>query len=264
MKIKLLGNVVQNAFKPGYAVELAHKVKMRVLNQSVDSGAEAQSLAWCEQQVEDYALLARRLDPVLWAQSEKFADDTKHFAEQKFASLGIDLGQGGGNYALLYFVTRRLPAETVVETGVAAGFSSQAVLEALKANGGGKLYSSDFPLFRHEDPERWIGILVDDELKKNWELHITGDRKSLPEILKKAKKVDLFHFDSDKTVSGREFALSSVEPNLSPNSIVVMDDIQNNLQFRDYVAKRGLNFKVFCFEGKYQGVIGWESLQSSA
>ncbi len=94
-------------------------------------------------------------------------------------------------------------------------------------------------------------------------MHITGDRKSLPEILKKASRVDLFHFDSDKTVSGREFALSSVQPHLTPGAVIIMDDIQDNLHFRDTVEKRGVPFKVFGFEGKYQGVIGWESLESS-
>lgn len=257
----MLRNILKNALKPGYGAELTHKVKMRVLNQSVDAHAEAQSRAWCEEHVEDYAVLAERLDSALWRESQKFAEDVKVYAGHKFKSLGIDLGEGGGNYAILYFLVRRLRPTTVVETGVAAGFSSQAVLEALRINGGGKLYSSDFPLFRQQEPERWIGVLVEEKLKANWELHIAGDRKNLPEILKKVTNIDLFHFDSDKTVSGREFALSTVQPHLTPEAVIVMDDIQDNLHFRDLVQKRGVPFKVFGFEGKYQGVIGWELVE---
>ena len=53
---------------------------------------------------------------------------------------------GGGNFILLYFLTRKFN-KVVVETGVAAGWSSLAILGAFEKNGEGKLYSSDFPYF---------------------------------------------------------------------------------------------------------------------
>ncbi len=102
--------------------------------------------------MEDYAALANRLDPALWTESQEFAEGMKTYAEEKFKALNLDLGEGGGNYALLYFVTRRLPAETVVETGVAAGFSSKAVLEALKANGGENCIRAIFRCFVTKTP----------------------------------------------------------------------------------------------------------------
>ena len=75
--------------------------------------------------------------------------------------------------------------KTILETGVAAGFSSQSFLSALAKNGSGKLYSSDYPYFRIPNPEKYIGIVVDKELQNNWELYIEGDKANLDKIIRK-------------------------------------------------------------------------------
>ena len=51
------------------------------------------------------------------------------------------------NEALLYFLVRLINAKNVLETGVSAGSSSRSILEALKINGFGKLYSSDLAIY---------------------------------------------------------------------------------------------------------------------
>mgnify|MGYP007000273262 len=72
------------------------------------------------------------------------------------------------------------------------------------------LYSSDFPYFRIKDPEKYIGIVVEKSLRKNWNLFIEGDENNLPKILKTAKKIDILSYDSDKTYSGRSKTLTKV------------------------------------------------------
>ena len=96
-------------------------------------------------------------------------------AKYKLSNLSVKLG-GGGNFVLLYFLARKLKPEIIVETGVAAGWSSLAFLRALSKNGFGKLYSSDFPYFRLKNPEQYVGYLAKNELNKNnWFLDIRGD-----------------------------------------------------------------------------------------
>lgn len=213
-------------------------------------------LQWCATHAESYEQYARALDPALWRETEAVCRQMCQAGTAKLAKLDFNLG-GGGNYPLLYFFTRYLNAEIVVETGVAAGWSSQAILLALKENNnGGKLYSSDFPYFRCQEPEKLIGHIVDDNLKPNWHLFIDGDQHNLPKIVSLVEKVDLFHYDSDKSYKGRENALYLLDSVLSDSSIVLLDDIQDNFQFRDFVKKNSLNFKVFEFEGKYVGLMG--------
>jgi hypothetical protein len=53
--------------------------------------------------------------------------------------------------------------------------------------------------------------------------------------------------------SGREFAVSLVRQKLTPNGIIVMDDIHNDDWFKDYVTANDLPFAVVA--GRY-GIIG--------
>ena len=91
-----------------------------------------------------------------------------------------------------------------------------------------------------KNPEKYIGILVKDKkLKTRWHLDINGDEISLPKIkaLLGSEKIDLFHYDSDKSYSGRNFALSALKDKFKSNCIIIFDDIQDNLHFKDLVKK---------------------------
>ena len=76
-------------------------------------------------------------------------------------------GGGGANETLLYFLVRSINAKNVLETGVSAGSSSRTILEALKINGDGKLYSSDLAIHLKKDQ---VGVLVSKTFHKNWVL----------------------------------------------------------------------------------------------
>jgi len=254
MNVSTVVNVVRNAMNTAYFPGIAHKVKLRLLNQVEDPHARARSSAWCADVVEDTVAFAAGLDATLWHEAITFADELA----KRSGALGNfreSLG-GGGHYPLLYFLTRRLEPAVVVETGVAAGFSSAAFLAGMAKNGRGHLYSSDFPAFRLSRPEEHVGTLVAPDLRPRWTLSLRGDRRNLPAILETAGPVNLFHYDSDKTYSGREFAMNAIAPHLAAGAVVVMDDIQDNLFFRDYVTRRTGPFRVFAFEGKYVGVVG--------
>jgi len=179
-------------------------------------------------------------------------------ANDKLSKLSISLG-GGGNYILLYFLVRKLKPNTVVETGVAAGWSSLAILRALRKNGNGKLYSSDFPYFRLKKPEQYIGYLAKNEINKiNWFLDIRGDDVAIPEILKRIgnDNIDLIHYDSDKSYSGREKVLKTLLLNISDKTIIIFDDIQDNLHFKDFITITKKDYFILEFKGKYLGIVG--------
>ena len=71
------------------------------------------------------------------------------------------------------------------------------------------------------------------------------------------KKVDFLHYDSDKRYFGRRFTMNYLKKYLNDDSIIIMDDIQDNSFFYDYVKINKLkNFYVFKYENKYVGLIG--------
>lgn len=247
-------NTIRNLVRPSYFPVMTRKVISRFTELKHKQNKNAAKV-WCREYAQDYGDLIFKLDRELWYESKEFSRNLKLEADKKIEQLGVNLG-GGGNYTFLYFITRWLKPETIVETGVAAGYSTKAILEAIRKNGKGRLYSSDFPYFRLNKPEKYIGILVDDHLRDNWELFIEGDQKNLGKITNKVQKIDLFHYDSDKTYAGRDLALKILSPYITPQSVIIMDDIQDNLFFKDYVERNQLPFKIFYFENKYLGVTG--------
>jgi len=200
----------------------------------------------------------RSIDSSLFDEIKSDVETIKIEGKNKLSELSISLG-GGGNYLLLYFLIRKLKPLNIVETGVAAGWSSFAALRALKKNGKGKLFSSDFPYFRLANPEQYIGYLAKNEPnKENWFLDIRGDDIALPEIIKRIKenKIDLFHYDSDKSYSGRVNALKILSSKITPQTVIIFDDIQDNLHFRDFVNQNKKEFYVLEFEDKFIGIVG--------
>lgn len=222
--------------------------------------------AWASGRSIDWDDSARSIDEGLWGEATTFgrslADEAERILETQAAPLG-----GGGAYPLLYFLVRMLKPSVVVETGVAAGWTTRAVLEAQERNGLGELWSSDFPYLKNPHPEQAIGCLVPERLKQRWYLELEGDRRNLPRILERCGSVDLFHYDSDKSYRGRAWALQAVLPHVHESSLIVMDDIQDNMLFADFVRNTGYEHVVFAFDGKYVGMTAhpnapWQQLKT--
>lgn len=243
-------NVARNALRPSYLPVMLGKVRARLRPTHRD-----EALAWAAARAESVDAFAEALDAGLWAEAGAWAEAFEPEARDRLAAIGVPLG-GGGHHRLLHFLTRLRRPETVVETGVAAGWSSAAVLAAIATNGHGALWSSDFPYFRLEDPERYVGCIVPEEHRAGWHLYLRGDRANLTEILGRCGPVALFHYDSDKSYEGRTFGMDALEPHLTADAVIVCDDIDDNTWFRDWVTRRGVAHRVFERGGKYVGLVG--------
>lgn len=246
-------NVARNFIRPGYGRVIASKLVARIQNKG--SRQREKIVRWCIEHERDVGVWATEINSDLWQEAEGFRREQTEAAHSRLSALGVTLG-GAGATNLLFFLTRMLRPNVVVETGVAAGFSSQAFLSAMERNGGGILYSSDFPYFRLANPEKYVGILVEKSLKRDWRLFTNGDRENLPQILSECRDIDLFHYDSDKTYSGREFAMGQIEAKLAERSVLIFDDIQDNWHFRDIAHQSGKQYLVFRFDSKWVGLLG--------
>ena len=191
----------------------------------------------------------------LYKEAKKFSKSLKIKSSKKLKKIEYNLG-GGGAYNLIYFLTRKIKPKIILETGVAAGYSSSAFLEAIHRNKIGKLFSSDFPYFRIPNPVKFIGILVDDKYKKNWKLFLDGDERNINKIKKNLKrKIDLIHYDSDKTYEGKIKFFKSINSLLKKNTFIIIDDIQDDNFFLEYINNNKKKFKIFKFNKKFLGLI---------
>lgn len=237
--------------------------RLRVITSKIGSrvfehGPSADYVNWLSTHAKDLEEFCRALEPNLWLEAERNAKEIEESGKIISNEVPFKMG-GAGACSFLYFLARYTKPETIVETGVALGFSSATFLKAIERNDLGTLESSDFPYPGIPNSEQFVGIVVPKTLKDKtgWEPYLDGDENNLPKIVKKIVSVDLLHYDSDKSYRGRVRALSILEPKMNEHSIIVFDDIHENEHFRDYSATRtSSEVHVFRFRNKYIGVIG--------
>lgn len=160
---------------------------------------------------------------------------------------------GPGDVDLLYNLVEFFEFNNVVETGVAYGFSSSAILHSLKKRDG-KLISIDMPMPKQSD-YHLIGTAVCKEHLPLWTLIKEPDKTGLLRAIKKLNEIDLFHYDSDKNYYGREFAFPLMLKALKKGGFLISDDIEDNLHFKEFVEVNDLQYWVTKIDGKYVGII---------
>jgi predicted O-methyltransferase YrrM len=170
------------------------------------------------------------------------------------AACPVKMG-GPAGVSVLYHLVRYLPARRVLETGVASGWSTLAMLLAMREVGEGLLLSIDMPYAKLNN-ERYVGCAVPDSLRTNWRLVRRSDRDALEPALAELGHLDLAHYDSDKSHAGRSFAYPKLWAALREGGLLVSDDIEDNLAFRDFAAAQGCKPWVLLKKpGNYVGVL---------
>lgn len=162
---------------------------------------------------------------------------------------------GDFDVLMLYALTRYMKPEVVVETGVASGRSSTAVLSAMKENNTGTLYSIDLPQFYAESPSLFVthegnhelsgfvpegkqpGWIVPDELRTRWS-PIWGDaKKELPLLVEKLSAIDIFYHDSDHSEDHMQFEFRTVYPKIKEGGIILSDDVGWNAAWKNFLTE---------------------------
>ena len=180
----------------------------------------------------------------------KYADILEK-AHAKEKECPIRMG-GPGALELIYYACEFTKAQNVLETGVAYGWSSLAILLSLQKRNG-TLYSSDMPYLAQNGDEH-VGYIVPENLKKYWKLFRFADRESLPKIFRQVSSFDVFHYDSDKSYHGRMWAYHRIYKRLRPGSVFISDDIGDNSAYQDFCNRMNISTFVVEYNGKYIGV----------
>ena len=139
MLINILGNII----KKNNLIIIFNKIIKRF-----EKNTSIEAKLWAKSHVEvSTDIYLKEIDKNLYNESIAVINEIVLQSKKKLDSINISLG-GGGNYLLLYFLVRKFRPKIILETGVAAGWSTLAFLKAINKNELGKLYSSDFPYFR--------------------------------------------------------------------------------------------------------------------
>jgi len=173
-------------------------------------------------------------------------------AAKRAAMSSVKMG-GAAALELLYRAILSIWATRVVETGVAYGWSSLAALAALRETGGG-LASVDMP-YPKANNEPFVGIVVPDDLRARWTLIRRPDRGGLSRAIATfGGTIDLCHYDSDKSYTGRMYGYGLLWRALRSGGLLISDDIVDNFGFRDFCDRVGVASTVILTEDKLVGL----------
>ena len=155
---------------------------------------------------------------------------------------------GPGDLDLLFAASKLSGAKKLLETGVAYGWSSLALLASIQNDYYGKLISIDMP-YPKMNNEKFVGIVVDKSLRNKWELIREPDRYGIVKAINNFDgEIDLCHYDSDKSYYGRKYAYNILWSALK-------DDIQDNMYFKEFVEEKNVQFSVIKSAEKYVGIM---------
>lgn len=146
---------------------------------------------------------------------------------------------GPGFLEACYTIVRALRPEAVLETGVAHGYSSAVILQALEDNGRGRLYSVDLPRFR-PGIVPFTGGAVPQRLRSRWELHLGSDRRMLPGLLRRTGPVGFLFYDSDTAYQAMLHTWELVWPRLEPGAVMAMNVVHANDACLEFAEAHGV------------------------
>ncbi|MGA7318769.1 MAG: class I SAM-dependent methyltransferase, partial [Silvibacterium sp.] len=136
---------------------------------------------------------------------------------------------------LLYGIVRSVRPKVILETGVADGHSSYFILNAMRRNNYGTLYSIDI--------SRDVGRLVEDFEKDRWKLHIlsgNSPKRSYESFVESLPAIDVFIHDSDHVYQWQYLELQTVWCKMAPTSIIACDDADWSFAFVDFCEEKKL------------------------
>lgn len=178
--------------------------------------------------------------------------DTFKQSEAAAAACPIKMG-GAGDLDLLYQLTEYCQARRVIETGVAYGWSSLALLLSLQKRNG-LLVSTDLP-YPGLDNDPYVGCVVPNELRNNWILLRGPDRQRISEAIELTGTIDLCHYDSDKSYSGRMWTYPHLWDALRSDGLFISDDVGDNMGFADFSRSVAVEPVIVFSSGRYIGIL---------
>jgi hypothetical protein len=191
-----------------------------------------------------------------------FADVADQYRDETIQSEAGTLELGEAN--LLYSVIRLTKPETVVETGVANGFSTLAILMALEKNEVGELYSVDYPRYGENPVETWLeekgtsaseveenaviapiipqgkepGWIIPAEYRDRWTFRQGLSQVELPTLRQQLDDIDAFLHDSEHSNSTMLFEYELAWNWLSDEGVILSDDTMLSDAFDIFVSER--------------------------
>ena len=248
-----IDNIIWFLKRPKYIPQIFQILKRKKNAQLEDSREE--STNWCKKHCvsQQKALCTITGKKTLEPLHELYPKEITE-AQYKVSDCPVNMG-GEGAISFLYHLVKEKKFQKIIETGVAYGWSSLAILLAIEDSENALLISNDMPYIRMNNDD-YVGCVVPENLKSKWQLQRLPDIKGIPIALKKINNtIDLCHYDSDKSYTGRMWSSTILWKALKVGGLFISDDINDNLAFKHFSQSVDRKPIIIKHLGKYVGVI---------
>ncbi len=243
--------------KPKYIPQIFQVLKRSKNKALEDSHDEA--LNWCKQNAISQTEALKKLgiqSPMIQIDQEYTA--TLNKANEIAQNCPVQMG-GEGATSFLHTLIKASNSTKIIETGVAYGWSTLAILLAIKDNKKASLISNDMPYIKMNNDD-YVGCIVPEDLKKQWTLQRLADVNGIPKALASFNnQIDACHYDSDKSYTGRMWASPLLWNALVENGLFIADDINDNLGFKHFCESIQQTPIIIEHQGKYVGILKKQS-----
>lgn len=136
--------------------------------------------------------------------------------------------------------------EIVVETGVAHGVTSRIILEALRQNDRGHLWSIDLPFPFDHRLHAETGAAVTEACRDRWSYLEGSSRQRLPSLVAELGHVDVFMHDSLHTARNTVFEMQQAASKMAPGGVMLVDDISMHAGFAGFAGRHPDYHTIVC------------------
>jgi hypothetical protein len=248
-RIKTLIEDLQSRPNASTAIRQALRDPRLLLRYARRTGSSAWIRALVGKQ-QDYEGLVRELE------GSGLPERLEHALAQAFSSVsgatvrGVPYVHGAMktiHVRALYAIVRTNRPATIVETGVCNGYSTAILLEALRRNAAGHLYSVDLPEVAGDvegGRQFWAGKggavipagrpsgwLVPEDLEGRWAFSQGRSADLLPPLLERLGEIDLFIHDSEHSFENQIFEFRLAWRHLRPGGLLAASDLNTSRAF---------------------------------
>ena len=144
----------------------------------------------------------------------------------------------------------------VVETGVAHGVTSRVVLEALRLNDFGHLWSIDLPFPFDHQLHTETGVAVTDACRPRWSYLEGSSRQRLPTLATDLGRIEVFIHDSLHTTRNTLFEMEQAASVMSAGGVMLVDDVDSHEGFTTFAKRHPEYQTIVCPSADKVGMFG--------
>ena len=153
-------------------------------------------------------------------------------------------------------VTLHTRPEVVIETGVGHGVTSRVILEALRQNNLGHLWSIDLPFPFDQSVHAETGAVVTDACRPRWSYLEGSSRQRLPTIVAQLGRVEVFVHDSLHTAENTLFEMEQAASAMTTGGVMLVDDIDSHRGFETFAKRHPEYQAAICPSLDREGMFG--------